>query len=382
MVEQMIAFRTDASLVIGTGHVMRCLTLADALVERGARSHFICRAHDGHLIAHIRARGHRVSVLPVTESTSKALATDNSTAHDHWLGADWVSDARETLMALQSQRTDWLVVDHYALDARWEQHLRQACQQLLVIDDLANRPHNCELLLDQNLGRLASDYGRWVPVNCTVLAGPQHALLRPEFVVWRTPSLARRFTPRLQHLLITLGGVDKDNATSQVLQALRSCPLPGDCKITVVMGPHAPWLGDVLEQAAQMPWPTEVRVNVNNMAELMAHSDLAIGAAGSTNWERCCLGLPCLLLVLADNQQSSAEALEQVKAVQVVELASLAVSLPAYIQELAYGETLATLSNAARAITSGHGAPLLAQRLLTTCESSHAGVHSMVGETC
>jgi UDP-2,4-diacetamido-2,4,6-trideoxy-beta-L-altropyranose hydrolase len=382
MVGPMIVFRTDASLAIGTGHVMRCLTLADALRECGACSHFISRAHDGHLIEHIRARGHQVSALPVTGSASTAATTDNSTAHAHWLGADWVSDARETLMALQGQRADWLVVDHYALDARWEQHLRQACQQLLVIDDLADRPHDCELLLDQNLGRLASDYGRWVPVSCTVLAGPQHALLRPEFADWRLPSMARRSTPRLRHLLITLGGVDKDNATSQLLQALRCCPLPNECKITVVMGPHAPWLCDVLAQAAQMPWPTEVLVDVHNMAELMAQCDLAIGAAGSTNWERCCLGLPCLLMVLADNQRSSALALEQANAVQVLALASLAVSLPAQIRQLASGETLETLSNAAQAITSGDGAPLLAQRMLTTCDSSIAGAQTMAGETC
>lgn len=382
MVQPMIFFRTDASLAIGTGHVMRCLTLADALRERGARSHFICRAHDGHLIERIRAHGHQVSPLPATDSTSTTSTSDNSFAHTHWLGADWTSDALDTLMVLQGQRTDWLVVDHYALDARWENKLRQACQRLLVVDDLADRSHDCDLLLDQNLGRVVDDYETLVPASCSVLAGPQHALLRPEFADWRYRSLARRATPRLQHLLITLGGVDKDNATTQVLQALRGCQLPDDCKITVVMGPHAPWLTDVLANAAQMPWPTEVLVDVQNMAELMARSDLAIGAAGSTNWERCCLGLPCLLLVLADNQKSSAEALEQVKAVQVVTLASLAVSLPAHIRELASREMLETLSNAAQAITSGHGASQLALRMLTALDSPRSEAQIMAGETC
>lgn len=382
MVWPMIVFRTDASLAIGTGHVMRCLTLADALRERRARSHFICRAHDGHLIEYIRARGHQVSALPATKSTSTTSTTDNASAHAHWLGADWTSDVIDTLSVLQGQRADWLVVDHYALDARWEKQLRQTCQRLLVIDDLADRSHDCALLLDQNLGRLASDYGRWVPANCTVLAGPQYALLRPEFAAWRPRSLARRAIPRLQHLLITLGGVDKDNATTQVLKALHNCPLPDDCKITVVMGPHAPWLADVLAHAAQMPWPTEVLVDVQNMAELMARSDLAIGAAGSTNWERCCLGLPCLLLVLADNQKSSAEALAQVNAVQVVALESLAFSLPAHIRELASCDMLKSLSNAAQAITSGYGAPQLALQMLTALDSSCVDAQIMAGETC
>lgn len=378
----LIVFRTDASLAIGTGHVMRGLTLADALRERGARSHFICRAHDGNLIEHIRARGHTVTALPVSKMAATDTDTDSSSAHAHWLGTDWASDARETLAALQGQCADWLVVDHYALDVRWENLLRPACQQLLVIDDLADRAHDCELLLDQNLGRLARDYAHWVPTHCTVLAGPQYALLRPEFAAWRGRSLARRFKPQLQQLLITLGGVDKDNATVQVLHALRGCPLPDDCKLTVVMGPHAPWLADVRAQAAQMPWPTEVRSDVCNMAELMASSDLAIGAAGSTNWERCCLGLPSLLLVLADNQQSSADALAQAHAVRVLALASLAVCLPVHFRTLASGDTLAALGTAAQALTSGNGAMQLSLQMLPSATSIRAQAYPQAGETC
>ncbi len=376
-----IAFRVDASLQIGTGHVMRCLALARALREHGGNSYFICKNHEGNLIKYIRSNGFDVSVLPASKHE---LKIDNgiNPFHYKWLGTDWAADVRDTLAIVQRQPIGWLVLDHYALDSRWESHIRFACKRVLVIDDLADRSHDCDLLLDQNLGRVVDDYETLVPASCSVLAGPQHALLRPEFADWRYRSLARRATPRLQHLLITLGGVDKDNATTQVLKALRVCPLPGDCKITVVMGPHAPWLTDVLANAAQMPWPTEVLVAVNNMAELMARSDLAIGAAGSTNWERCCLGLPSLLLVLADNQKSSAEALEKVKAVQVVALESLAVSLPEHIRELASCEMLKSLSNAAQAITSGHGASQLALRMLTALDSPRADAQIMAGETC
>lgn len=376
-----IAFRTDASLDIGTGHVMRCLTLADALCARGATAHFICRAHDGHLMDLIHARGHQVTALP-RHPTGQA---DTTPLHARWLGTDWATDARETLSALNGPPADWLVVDHYALDARWENALRPACQRLMVIDDLADRPHHGDLLLDQNLGRAASDYVGLVPTSCAALTGPRYALLRPEFAARRAQSLARRNPTRLHRLLVTLGGVDKDNATTRVLQALRHSQLPASCQITVVMGPHAPWLAEVQIQAAQMPWATGVLVSVNHMAELMAQSDLAIGAAGSTNWERCCLGLPCLLLVLADNQQSSARALQQAQAVRVMDLASLSQALPRLVAELSVDpnadRALAALSSAAQAITDGQGAELVARQMLPMTQPSAQARHP-ARETC
>src|SRR5690606_35975420 len=187
---------------------------------------------------------------------------------------------------------DWLIVDHYALDARWESQQKDFCGRLAVIDDLASRPHSCDLLLDQNLGRRMQDYSHLVADNCELLIGPDYALLRPEFISARKHSLERREKPVLRNLLISMGGVDKDNVTSHVLEALKPCLLPNDTRISVVMGANAPWAGLVQQQAAMMPWCTEVVFNVDNMAQRMAESDFAIGAAGSTSWERCCLGLP------------------------------------------------------------------------------------------
>ena len=302
-----IAFRTDASIQIGTGHVMRCLTLADALREQGAECLFVCRSHEGHLLDLIAQCGHRVVALPVL--TADTMPSSADTAHAHWLGTDWHSDAAVTRQALGDEPVDWLVVDHYALDIRWEQALRPACQRLMVIDDLADRAHDSDLLLDQNLGRTAADYRKLLRSNTTALIGPKYALLRPAFAQLRAESLARRVSPRLNRLLITMGGVDKDNATGRVLDALNVSTLPTDLLITVVMGPHAPWLREVQAQSSLMHWPTQVLVGVSDMARLMADSDLAIGAAGSTSWERCCLGLPSVQVVLADNQINLAESL-------------------------------------------------------------------------
>lgn len=321
-----VVLRADASLQIGTGHVMRCLTLAEALAERDADCRFICREHAGNLIEFIRSKGYTAHVLPVVplsgdgSDANQAASAGQELAHSHWLGATQAEDAQACAAILSELHPDWLIVDHYALDARWEQALKPHYRQLMVIDDLADRPHLCDLLLDQTFGRDPADYLAWVPTDCKLLCGSQYALLRPEFAALRPYSLQRRTQPRLRQLLVTMGGVDKDNATGQVLQALRTCALPPECQITVVMGPKAPWLEAVRQQAQDMPWPTRVLAGVSDMARLMADSDLAIGAAGATSWERCCLGLPTAMVVLADNQRHAARLLEQAQAVRMLDL--------------------------------------------------------------
>ncbi len=302
----LIAFRTDASIDIGTGHVMRCLTLAQAMRADGATCHFMTRALPGHLADRIDGQGFAVTRLPAPEGE----AADGPPAHASWAGVNWQQDAQETRAALGEGRApDWLVLDHYAFDARWQSAVRTRGTRLLVIDDLADRPHDCDLLLDQNLGRSAGDYDGLVPDRCIRLIGPQYALLRPEFAEARTGAIARRAGRGLRHLLITMGGIDRADATSAVLRALRAASLPEDLRITVVMGAHAPALERVRALAQDMPRPAEVVVDVSDMAARMAAADLAIGAAGATTWERCALGLPAILVRIADNQTSIAQAM-------------------------------------------------------------------------
>lgn len=357
----LIIFRADASLQIGTGHIMRCLTLADALRERGARCCFVCRPHQGHLLPLITRRGHRALSLPRLQEGYQHNYSHNCTAHAHWLGTEWNTDAKDTQQALSAltvvEPVDWLVVDHYALDVCWEQALRPHAKRIMVIDDLADRRHDCDLLLDQNLGRSLQDYNGLLKDKTAALIGPQYALLRHEFAAFRAQSLTRRERgPDLRRLLISMGGVDKDNATSQVLSVLQGCTLPADFSATVVMGQHAPWLAQVEAQAAQMPWPTEVLVSVDNMAQLMADSDLAIGAAGGTAWERCCIGLPSLVFALANNQLSSAFALQKAGAAVVIESHRQLSSFMAPLQEREMAKKVLTkLSKAASLITDGQG---------------------------
>jgi UDP-2,4-diacetamido-2,4,6-trideoxy-beta-L-altropyranose hydrolase len=365
-----VAFRTDASLEIGTGHVMRCLTLAETLATHGAVCHFVCREHPGHLLDYIRKSG--FVVYPLTLHDPRQLPqrkpTDTEPAHLHWLGCDWLTDAWETGECLKALNPEWLVVDHYALDSRWEQALKERYRHLLAIDDLADRPHACDVLLDQNLGRGAVDYAKYIPVTSIVLAGPRYALLRPEFSIVRQYSLERRRSGQLKHLLISMGGVDRSNATVQMLKALKTCPLPTDCKITVVMGAKAPWIEEVRAIAATMPWSIEVRVDITDMAQVMASSDLAIGAAGGTSWERCCVGLPTLLVVLAGNQEPAAchmgragvsqtLLIDQTLESRLREFITLAVDQP---------EWLIDMSKKAAAVTDGNGAERVVSVMMRT----------------
>jgi UDP-2,4-diacetamido-2,4,6-trideoxy-beta-L-altropyranose hydrolase len=358
-----VAFRTDASIQIGTGHVMRCLTLADALAEKGAGCLFISRAHEGNLNEMIVARGHPVLPLPADRGE---VCQGGAPAHGHWLGTSWKDDAQQTLQVLDGTVVDWLVADHYALEANWEAAVRHTCRRMMVIDDLADRSHDCDLLLDQNLGRRPIDYADLIPRECSLLVGPKYALLRPEFVALRAESLTRRRGGTLEHLLITLGGVDKDNVTGKVLDALAACygRLPSTLQISVIMGTHAPWRDQVQEQAKRMPWPTQVAVGVSDMARRMADADLIIGAAGSSSWERCCLGVPTIICVLAENQQEGALALQQTGAAIIAQSAR---EIGLLLEDLTVREParhLEAMCRAARMVVDGHGATIVARRML------------------
>jgi UDP-2,4-diacetamido-2,4,6-trideoxy-beta-L-altropyranose hydrolase len=358
-----VAFRVDASRQIGTGHVMRCLTLANALAAHGVHCQFICGSHEGNLIEFVRSRGHLAHALPTAcemraaTSASSLGASTPDLNHSYWASFEEERDAQACAQLLAAWHPDWLIVDHYALDARWERVLRPHCRRLMVIDDLADRPHVCDLLLDQTFGRDAADYLPLVPDGCRLLCGSRYAMLRPEFAAIRSYSLQRRCPATLRELLITMGGVDKDNVAGQVLQALRACALPLDCRITVVMGTLAPWLDEIRTQAPSMPCPTRVLVGISDMAALMADSDLAIGAAGSTSWELCCLGVPTLLVCTAANQRKVISALASVRAVVRLDQAELRQpdGITFRSQYAALTENLEGYTAVAARITDGRG---------------------------
>jgi UDP-2,4-diacetamido-2,4,6-trideoxy-beta-L-altropyranose hydrolase len=301
-----VVIRTDASIKIGTGHVMRCLTLAEGFRGIGADITFVCREHDRNLCESVDQKNFTVYRLPIPLNQSSELDWNY---HAAWLGVPWEQDANETLDILKTfdDVPDLIIVDHYALDYRWEGKLRSFAKKLMVIDDLADRFHNCDFLLDQNLYQnLESRYDKLVPEICHKFLGPRYALLRPEFAVNRVNTGTR--TGKLKKIFVFMGGEDPTNETHKVLDALKNI-LIKDISISVVLGGSDKYQHN-LKMKFQKTHNFVFFSNIANMAELMSESDLAIGGGGVTSWERCSLRLPAIIISLAENQVGIAKNLE------------------------------------------------------------------------
>jgi len=253
-------FRCDASHTLGSGHVMRCLTLAGALTASGWHCEFV--------------------VGPDSVATVPALKLSSFPLH-------------APMSAVGP--ADLLVVDHYQLDARFESACRAWAGRILVIDDLADRLHDCDCLLDQSFGRDAADYRGRVPASSDLLIGTRYALLRPEFAERREDALRRREARTLQRIFVSFGGTDPFHLAERASEAIRASRLP-DCRIDRVDG----------------------RSSAAAMADLMEGADLALGAAGTTSWERCCLGLPALIVITANNQRLVADHLAEAGAARIL----------------------------------------------------------------
>lgn len=369
-----VVIRADAGLRIGTGHVMRCLTLANELRAAGIDTTFVTRTHIGHITHKIRECGHRVIVLP--GNTEQHFGDHPAPpAHAGWLEADWRIDAASTRAVVDEIGARWLVLDHYALDAQWEADALPDGVGLLVLDDLADRPHLADVLLDQNAGRQAIHYEGLTPLSCDLRIGPAHALLRPEFALLRPEALARRSVlTDPTTLLITLGGIDSGNATGRVLDSLALIPSVQRLEITVVMGDNAPHLDAVRAKAVSMPAATKVVVGISDMARHMMLADLCIGAVGSTAWERCALGLPTLQVVLAENQIDAARALAErgaSLALPYPDAPEFSKALAAGLNQLLDSGAHHRIAQAAAALTDGSGATRLVHTLLERNSYAH-----------
>lgn len=295
-----ILFRTDASVEIGSGHLMRCLTLADQLRAEGAEVAFVCRELPGAMFDLLHTCGYRFAKLPLAE-----------------VGKDSQQfDAEETIQAagqLFPDSIDWVVVDHYELDVLWERMLRPHVCKLMVIDDLANRSHDCDLLLDQNYYRDQDQrYLGLVPEKCVTLLGPEYVLLRPEFA--ETKQRIRVRNGSVQRILVFFGGSDPTNQTQKALEALRLLERP-DIEVDVVVGSTNPNRNTIQALCDELPNVT-FHCQVSNMAELILNADLAIGAGGAAMWERCYLGLPTITVVFAANQESTTEDVARLGAIE------------------------------------------------------------------
>ncbi len=336
-----VLFLADAGPVVGGGHVMRCLTLAAALSDLGAECHFMAPPPVAQILH--RFGGDRIGQINCEPDAMVSLAC--------------------------AQSFDIIVVDHYGLGADHEAVLGLG-RRLVVLDDMPGRMHPCDLLLDPSLGRTVRDYHDGVPEDAQVLAGPHYALVRPEFARLRSETLARRKSGGGHGpILVALGLTDLFGLTAKVVEVLLELGLPNP--IWAVVGAAAqslPRLSALAGQYAKL----SVYVETLDMAGLMSGADLAIGAGGSSTWERACLGLPSLTLILADNQADMARRLER-------EGASLALDArsPGFGSALAEAvlglagrdQALQALSHKASALCDGRGSGRVAAAVLDLCKA-------------
>jgi UDP-2,4-diacetamido-2,4,6-trideoxy-beta-L-altropyranose hydrolase len=281
-----VAFRVDASIEIGTGHVMRCLTLASALQEGGAEIFFVSREIKGHLIHYIEEKGFKV--VPITY---KGVYQETL-------------DTQVTIHALRNREIDWVVVDHYQIDEKWEKKIKTYTQYILCIDDLANRKHICDILLDQNyLKNYKTRYDHLLPNDCLKLLGPHYCLLRSEFI--EACSEHRNRTGQIKKILVFFGGSDPTNESSKAIKALSEVNLSG-IDVDVVVGSSNPNIAVIKDLCDELEY--NFHCQINYLAKLMKEADLSLGAGGVTMWERCFLGLPSIVVIVAENQKETTEA--------------------------------------------------------------------------
>jgi UDP-2,4-diacetamido-2,4,6-trideoxy-beta-L-altropyranose hydrolase len=341
--------RADASQAIGSGHVARCLTLAHALRAQGGEVLFACRELPGHCLPLIAAQGFTSCALP-PRYTGEAAGQGIEVA------LPWEQDIAALQRLLPNAAAfDWVLVDHYGLDARWEQAARRWAPRLGAIDDLANRPHHVELLLDQNLTANAVAYGPWLAGPCQALFGPGFALLRDEFADTSVPVIKTQ----VERVLVNFGGMDAAGQCWKAMQALQAFP---ELRVDFVAGAGNPHWASLEALALTRPqWRLHARSE--QFGQLMAAADLFIGAAGGTTWERAALGLPTLCMAVAANQQANAELMAAAGAhvyvgpCRQVDVAALATAIAALLDDLPRRRQLAETS---RRLVDGHGAQRVA----------------------
>lgn len=301
-----VVFRVDSSYTIGNGHVMRCLALATELKAKGHRCSFITRSFYGHINHLVSEAGFDVFALPDIPNLALPKSSERTT-EDYWK-----LDFEQSLAIIKPINPDWLVLDHYSLGIEWEVSVKPFCRKLLVIEDLTTRKHDCDILLNQNLGAEQATYRDLINQDALLLLGLRFALLRSEF---RAPKQIddQRNSQRL-NVLINLGGTDPDGLTSELLDSLCTYDFRIDIAVTALVNPHSKSYATIAKQLSgqRYAFPVSLLPFCSNMQKLYDQMDFAIGAAGSSTWERAARGLPSALVVLAENQVAVAKAAEAV----------------------------------------------------------------------
>jgi len=374
-----IIFRTDASQQIGSGHVMRCLALAESLHESGAMIEFVTRDHLGNLNDYIQSKVYKIHVLQDQHSCeTHKISTENE--YEQWHGVNQEKDAEETIDVLTSGQIHWLIVDHYALDYKWEEIVKPYVNKIMVIDDLANRKHDCDLLLDQNY--YAQDrYDKLISPASTKLLGPKYALLRKEFSEYKQSNERKNKT--IDRVFVFFGGSDPDNLTATALRALSQSKL-NYLSVDVVIGAANSHRAEVKALVAEKLNAT-LHIQVENIAELMSKADIALGAGGTTTWERMVVGLPSIVITIADNQISFTKELdkdEYLKWLGSAENVNQSKIYDAILFAVQNTNQLKAQAIKGQALVTGMGAQILARLLIEGPKANNLHVRRALSSDC
>lgn len=338
-------FVADASPEIGAGHVMRCLALADTLGGLGWNCAFVTGPATCATVPALANSGHQLKIvsLPLSE----------------WPA--WLAKAFDAV-------PEWLIVDHYGIDAPFELACRIAARNILVIDDLANRLHDCDVLLDQGPGRRDSDYANLVPRQAQILTGPGYALLRPAFGAYRDQTPIPAIDSR-GAICVGFGASDVANATMLALAAVAKSGFGG--VVDVIVGASAPLRDEVVRQTASLDLATRVHIDVANPIPILVASRLAVGAGGVSALERCCFGVPSLVTVAAENQRLTAAGLAAAGAADNIDHKDIEGTARCVADMLADPNRLKKMSIAGQVLCDGRGTRRVA--MLLAPETSNDG---------
>lgn len=294
-------FRLDSSQLIGTGHLMRCLALAEGLRKKKFEIYFVCRDLSGHVAERISLMSFHLLLLPRNVEFERTAM--DQPEYQQWLGTSQEEEYAQMLSVLKMLLdVTVVVVDHYALDISWERVVKPHTKLLMVIDDLANRPHDCDILLDQNYyKRSASRYQEWVSPSCQMLLGPAFALLRSTMVLHREEPFIKK-DPVIQSILIFMGGADRIGINLKIIKAIdqfyiekfqgiKFCILIGNCSDL-----------NAIEKIVKKKANFQLLTFTDPIEKLIKEHQLVIGGSGVSLLERCCLGVPSMVISIAENQ--------------------------------------------------------------------------------
>lgn len=362
-----VAFRLDTSAVIGTGHLMRCISLAQSLQDVGARCHFVLRQLGLDVTGRIRAAGFEVHELPPPDRVP------NPNSHADWAGVDEIRDAAETAAVFAGMQLDWIVVDHYSFTADWHSKVRATTgARIAAIDDLGDRPMAVDVLVDHNynVDHLTKYHGR-LPVSAALLAGPTYALLSPGYA--DAPRYA--YHAEVRSIGIFMGGVDVHNHSSMALDSCELAGFRGPVEVvSTSANPHLPMLRQRI--AARSAWG--LSEDLPSLAAFFARHDVQIGAGGGSTWERCCIGVPTLALMLAENQRMVLEPLSRLAVLQAAsEVPPTTEGLASDLAQMINNSELRrALADYSRRLVDGRGARRVADFLVQTCSTSKSSAQT------